>query len=78
VDGSERQAGNTSDMVFDVFELVSFASRGMTLMPGDVLATGTPPGVGPIASGQTVEIEIEGIGVLRNPVRRLPGAQGAA
>jgi len=68
INGEVRQLGNTSDMVFDVFELISFASRGMTLLPGDVLTTGTPPGVGPMAAGDVVEISIEGIGVLRNPV----------
>ncbi|MGI5864123.1 MAG: fumarylacetoacetate hydrolase family protein [Myxococcales bacterium] len=69
VNGSVRQAGSTSDMVFGAFELVSFVSRGMTLLPGDVLATGTPPGVGPLVAGDEVEIEVEGIGVLRNRVR---------
>jgi 2-keto-4-pentenoate hydratase/2-oxohepta-3-ene-1,7-dioic acid hydratase in catechol pathway len=70
VNGGVRQLGNSSDMIFDVFELVAFASRGMTLLPGDVLTTGTPPGVGPLASGDMVEVEIQGIGVLRNPVQR--------
>jgi 2-keto-4-pentenoate hydratase/2-oxohepta-3-ene-1,7-dioic acid hydratase in catechol pathway len=68
VNGEVRQLGNTSDMVFDVFELVSFASRGMTLLPGDVLTTGTPPGVGPLAAGDVVEVSVEGIGTLTNPV----------
>ncbi|HCF61546.1 MAG TPA: hypothetical protein DFS52_26565, partial [Myxococcales bacterium] len=61
--------GSTADMVFGAFELVSFVSQGMTLLPGDVLATGTPPGVGPLVAGDEVEIEVEGIGVLRNRVR---------
>jgi 2-keto-4-pentenoate hydratase/2-oxohepta-3-ene-1,7-dioic acid hydratase in catechol pathway len=63
-----RQAGSTSDMVFGVGELVSFISQIMTLLPGDVILTGTPAGVGPIAAGDRVEVEIEGVGVLVNPV----------
>ncbi len=71
VDGEVRQRGRTSDMVFSSAFLVSFMSKVMTLLPGDLISTGTPAGVGPIRDGQTVEIEIEGIGVLRNPVRKL-------
>jgi 2-keto-4-pentenoate hydratase/2-oxohepta-3-ene-1,7-dioic acid hydratase in catechol pathway len=63
-----RQAGSTSDMVFPVGEIVSYVSRIMTLLPGDVILTGTPSGVGPFAVGDRVEVEIEGIGVLVNPV----------
>jgi len=55
-------------MIFNVYELVSFISHIMTLMPGDVIITGTPPGVGPLVVGDTVEVEIEGIGVLKNMV----------
>ncbi len=62
------QDGNTSDMIFDVPALVSFISRIMTLEPGDVIATGTPPGVGPLSPGDEVEVEVEGIGSLVNPV----------
>ena len=61
-----RQNSNTSNMVFGVLELVSFISKVMTLNPGDVIATGTPPGVGQIKVGETVEVEIEDIGVLSN------------
>ena len=61
-----RQNSNTSNMVFGVYELVSFISKVMTLNPGDVIATGTPPGVGQIKIGETVEVEIEDIGVLSN------------
>ncbi|MCB9744847.1 MAG: fumarylacetoacetate hydrolase family protein [Alphaproteobacteria bacterium] len=68
VDGELRQDGRTSDMVFDVPTLISFISRVMTLLPGDVIATGTPAGVGPLRPGQLVEVEVEGVGVLRNPV----------
>ena len=55
-------------MIFDVFELVSFISEIMMLLPGDVIITGTPPGVGAIKVGDVVEVEIEGIGVLKNTV----------
>jgi 2-keto-4-pentenoate hydratase/2-oxohepta-3-ene-1,7-dioic acid hydratase in catechol pathway len=68
VNGEVRQQGNTADMIFPVFELVSFVSRVMTLNPGDVVLTGTPPGIGPIVPGDEVRIEIDGVGVLINPV----------
>lgn len=68
VNGEIRQDGTTADLVFGVAELVAYASRVMTLLPGDVVLTGTPAGVGPIEAGDLVEVEIEGIGVLRNPV----------
>ena len=68
VNGEERQRGSTRDMVRDPFELVAFISRVMTLYPGDVVATGTPEGVGPLRRGDVVEVEVGGIGVLRNPV----------
>jgi 2-keto-4-pentenoate hydratase/2-oxohepta-3-ene-1,7-dioic acid hydratase in catechol pathway len=69
VNGIFKQDSNTSDLIFSVPRLVEFISQIMTLEPGDVIATGTPPGVGPLKSGDVVEIEIEGIGVLRNFVR---------
>lgn len=68
VNGEERQRGHTSDLLHDVPALVSFVSRIMTLEPGDVIATGTPAGVAPIRPGDVVEIEVEGVGVLVNPV----------
>ena len=68
VNGELRQAGSTSDLVFGIGEIVSYVSRIMTLLPGDVILTGTPSGVGPITAGDKVEVEIEGIGVLVNPV----------
>ncbi|QLA17175.1 fumarylacetoacetate hydrolase family protein [Desulfolutivibrio sulfoxidireducens] len=68
VNGEARQEGNTSDMIFPVPALLSFISRVMTLLPGDVVLTGTPPGIGPIAPGDEVRIEIAGVGVLINPV----------
>ncbi len=63
------QDGNTKDMLFDPFYLVSFISRVMTLLPGDVIATGTPMGVAPLAAGDVVEIDIEQVGRLRNVVQ---------
>jgi 2-keto-4-pentenoate hydratase/2-oxohepta-3-ene-1,7-dioic acid hydratase in catechol pathway len=68
VNGTVKQRSNTSDMIFGVPELIEFLSQIMTLQPGDVIATGTPPGVGPLKRGDVVEVEVEGIGVLRNPV----------
>jgi 2-keto-4-pentenoate hydratase/2-oxohepta-3-ene-1,7-dioic acid hydratase in catechol pathway len=68
VNGSVKQSSNTKNMIFDVFELVSFISEIMMLLPGDVIITGTPPGVGAIKVGDVVEVEIEGIGVLKNTV----------
>ena len=68
VDDELRQDGRTKDMVFDVPTLLSFVAEVMTLHPGDVIATGTPAGVGPLAAGQRVRIEIESIGALVNPV----------
>jgi len=69
VNGEVRQDANTKEMVFGPAQLVSFVSRVMTLLPGDVISTGTPLGVGAVEPGDIVEIEIEGIGVLRNPVQ---------
>lgn len=66
VNGEERQSGRTSDFVFSPAALVAFISRTITLLPGDVVLTGTPPGVGPLQPGDTVEIEVEGVGVLEN------------
>jgi 2-keto-4-pentenoate hydratase/2-oxohepta-3-ene-1,7-dioic acid hydratase in catechol pathway len=68
VNGAERQRGSTRDMVFDVAALLSFISGIMTLLPGDVVSTGTPEGVGALKRGDWVEIEVSGVGVLRNPV----------
>jgi len=66
LNGERRQHGNTRNMVFGVATLVSFISRIMTLRPGDVIATGTPAGIGPMAPGDVVEIRVEGIGRLQN------------
>jgi 2-keto-4-pentenoate hydratase/2-oxohepta-3-ene-1,7-dioic acid hydratase in catechol pathway len=68
VNGKVQQTGNTKDMIFNVWSLVSFISRVMTLEPGDVIMTGTPAGVGPLSPGDVVEVEIEGIGILENKI----------
>ena len=68
VNGVVRQKSRTDQLIFDAFHLVWFVSRVMTLLPGDIISTGTPAGIGPLASGDVVEVEVEGVGVLRNPV----------
>jgi 2-keto-4-pentenoate hydratase/2-oxohepta-3-ene-1,7-dioic acid hydratase in catechol pathway len=70
VNGTVRQHGHARDMVFPIATLVAFISQVMTLEPGDLIATGTPAGVGPLESGDVVEVEIPGVGVLRNPVTK--------
>lgn len=71
VNGELRQSGRTSSMAFSVPMLLYYISHSMTLEPGDIVSTGTPAGVGPLLDGDMVEVEVEGIGTLRNPVRRL-------
>ena len=68
VNGAIKQDSTTSDLIFDVPTLIAFCSAHMTLEPGDLITTGTPAGVGNLTVGDVVEVEIEGIGVLRNPV----------
>jgi 2-keto-4-pentenoate hydratase/2-oxohepta-3-ene-1,7-dioic acid hydratase in catechol pathway len=68
VNGIIKQNSNTNQMIFNCHEIVSFISSIMTLLPGDVIITGTPPGVGELRVGDVVEVEIEGIGILRNTV----------
>ena len=68
VNGEQRQRGSTRDMVVDPYALVAFISQVMTLLPGDLVSTGTPEGVGPIRRGDWVEVEVSGVGVLKNPV----------
>lgn len=68
VNGAVKQKSNTSDLIFSVPKLVEFISNIMTLEPGDVIATGTPSGVGPLQKGDVVEVDIKGIGVLKNSV----------
>lgn len=76
VDGELRQDGNSSEMTFDIPRIISELSDIMTLLPGDVVLTGTPAGVGTVHPGQRIRIEVDGVGVLENPVidRDAPGA----
>ncbi len=66
--GEVRQAGQTSEMVFGVATLIEYVTSFMTLLPGDVILTGTPEGVGPLSAGDLVEVEVDGVGTLANPV----------
>lgn len=75
VNGVVRQSGRTRDMIFPVATLLAFISSVMTLEPGDLVSTGTPEGVGPLAAGDVVEVEVEGVGILSNPVRGRPSGR---
>jgi 2-keto-4-pentenoate hydratase/2-oxohepta-3-ene-1,7-dioic acid hydratase in catechol pathway len=66
LNGKTVQSSNTNDLLFNVPQLISFVSKYITLMPGDMIATGTPSGVGPLKKGDVIEVEVEGIGVLKN------------
>jgi 2-keto-4-pentenoate hydratase/2-oxohepta-3-ene-1,7-dioic acid hydratase in catechol pathway len=68
VNGAVRQHGNTRDFIFPLDAIIRYISRVMTLVPGDLIATGTPAGVGPLAAGDLVEVIVEGVGTLRNTV----------
>lgn len=68
VNGEVRQSGNTSDMVFSIPELIAYVSSFTTLLPGDVILTGTPAGIGEIVPGDSVSVTVSGIGTLTNPV----------
>jgi len=68
INGVLKQSGNTGEMIFPVQVLISFISKQFTLEEGDIIATGTPSGISPIVGGDTVEVEIERIGILKNPV----------
>ena len=68
LNGVVRQDARTSDMIFSIPELVAAVTRVMTMLPGDIISTGTPSGVGPIEPGDVIEVEIDGLGVLRNSV----------
>ena len=76
VNGEVRQDGTLGNMVHSVAEFISYASHAFTLLPGDVILAGTPAGVGPFVAGDVVEVEITGLGTLRNPVRDAPRADG--
>jgi 2-keto-4-pentenoate hydratase/2-oxohepta-3-ene-1,7-dioic acid hydratase in catechol pathway len=69
LNGDVRQHGRTTEMVYGVATLIEYITSFMTLLPGDVLLTGTPEGVGPLADGDVVEVEVDGVGPLTNPVR---------
>jgi 2-keto-4-pentenoate hydratase/2-oxohepta-3-ene-1,7-dioic acid hydratase in catechol pathway len=69
LNGDLKQDSSTSNFIFSVEALVSFVSHVMTLKPGDIIATGTPSGIGAMQRGDTIEIKIEGVGTLRNYVR---------
>jgi len=70
LNGELKQQGNTSDLIYSIPQLINFISHVMTMLPGDIIATGTPSGVGPMYPGDTVEVKIESIGTLRNYVVR--------
>jgi 2-keto-4-pentenoate hydratase/2-oxohepta-3-ene-1,7-dioic acid hydratase in catechol pathway len=72
VNGEVRQSGNTRDFIFSLDAVIRYISQIMTLEPGDLIATGTPKGVGPVVAGDAVEVSIEGIGQLRNPIANQP------
>jgi len=68
VNGDVRQQGNTRDFIFSLGAVIRYISQAMTLFPGDLIATGTPKGVGPVVAGDVIEVSVEGVGTLRNPV----------
>jgi 2-keto-4-pentenoate hydratase/2-oxohepta-3-ene-1,7-dioic acid hydratase in catechol pathway len=68
VNGAVRQSSRTRELIFSPEYLVFFVSRVMTLLPGDIISTGTPAGIGPLEDGDVVEVEVEGCGILKNPV----------
>lgn len=69
LNGETKQDSNTNNFIFKTYELVSFISKVMTLNPGDVIATGTPSGIGPMEKGDVIEIQLDGIGILKNYVK---------
>jgi 2-keto-4-pentenoate hydratase/2-oxohepta-3-ene-1,7-dioic acid hydratase in catechol pathway len=68
VNGEVRQSGSTKDFIFPLDQIIRYIASVMTLLPGDLIATGTPAGVSPLNAGDTVEVEVEGVGILRNQV----------
>jgi 2-keto-4-pentenoate hydratase/2-oxohepta-3-ene-1,7-dioic acid hydratase in catechol pathway len=68
VNGNVKQHGNTRDFIFALDIVIRHIAQVMTLFPGDLIATGTPSGVGPLAAGDVVEVTVQGVGTLRNPV----------
>lgn len=74
VNGEERQRGHATDMAFSISHIVAYLSRIMTLEPGDLVLTGTPEGVGPLLDGDVVEVEVPGVGLIGNPVKKASGS----
>ena len=72
VNGTRRQASSTRELIFSIHRLVAFVSSVMTLLPGDIISTGTPAGIGPLAAGDVVTVRVEGVGELTNPVIASP------
>ena len=68
VNGEVRQHGNTREFIFPLDAVIRYIAEAMTLFPGDLIATGTPSGVGPLVAGDVVEVRVEGVGTLRNSV----------
>jgi 2-keto-4-pentenoate hydratase/2-oxohepta-3-ene-1,7-dioic acid hydratase in catechol pathway len=68
VNGDLRQQGDSRDFIFSLGVLIRYISQAMTLVPGDLIASGTPKGVGPVVAGDVIEVRVEGVGTLRNPV----------
>src|SRR5271165_1040290 len=68
VNGEVRQSGNTRDFIFPLDVVIRYISQAMSLFPGDLIATGTPAGVGPVVAGDVMEVAVEGVGTLRNSV----------
>ena len=68
MNGTRRQTSSTRELIFSIDRLIAFVSSVMTLLPGDVISTGTPAGIGPLAPGDRVTIKVEGVGELTNPV----------
>jgi 2-keto-4-pentenoate hydratase/2-oxohepta-3-ene-1,7-dioic acid hydratase in catechol pathway len=68
VNGAVRQSGNTRDFIFTLDVVIRYISQAMTLLPGDLVATGTPAGVGPLVAGDVMEVSVEGVGTLTNSV----------
>ena len=69
VNGARRQASTTRELIFPIDRLIAFITKVMTLLPGDIISTGTPAGIGPLAAGDRVTVKVEGVGELTNPVR---------
>jgi len=69
LNGVKKQSASTTEMIFSVDAIIRWVSRVMTFEPGDIIATGTPSGVGPLAAGDVVEVVVSGVGTLRNPVQ---------